>query len=362
MKYLDENKKQYILNSLPEVELYNEQKIHNKANYEKYDFYRLIPKGKKGLLVFTQNKNNYYTYFVEIYNKKCTNVIEFITSFKTTLTCGKMGTILYGTLNNYNEQNTFIVEDVLYFKHKNVINSNWGIKYSILSDIFNNYINPSILLKSQLLIMMSFTDEISKNDPYNIINEYIKDYYFSIYTIQYFNDNDTHVSTCRYVSNNIIKGIFKITPHIQNDIYEGYDSNNNSIGILCIPDYKTSVMLNSYFRIIKENINLDSLEESDDEEEFENTDLDKHVYLEKIGIYECVYSTNFNMWVPVKFISDNSSFKIDNIETIMNKIDKNNKKQQFNRNKYNQQFNRNKYNKGTNKKYNKTCNNMKYKY
>ena len=48
-----------------------------------------------------------------------------------------------------------------------------------------------------------------------------------------------------------------------------------------IPDYKTSVFMNKLFRIIKENDNLDKLEESDDEEEFENTKTDKFVYLNK---------------------------------------------------------------------------------
>ena len=36
--------------------------------------------------------------------------------------------------------------------------------------------------------------------------------------------------------------------------------------------------MNSLFRTIKENENLDSLEESDDEEEFENSNVDKFVF------------------------------------------------------------------------------------
>ena len=40
-------------------------------------------------------------------------------------------------------------------------------------------------------------------------------------------------------------------------------------------------MMNSLFRTIKENDNLDLLEESDDDEEFENIQIDKFVNLEK---------------------------------------------------------------------------------
>ena len=47
------------------------------------------------------------------------------------------------------------------------------------------------------------------------------------------------------------------------------DSSVTYYDIACIPDYKTSVMMNSLFRDIKENRNLDFLEESDSEEEFE---------------------------------------------------------------------------------------------
>ena len=40
--------------------------------------------------------------------------------------------------------------------------------------------------------------------------------------------------------------------------------------------------MNSIFRNIKENRNLDLLEESDDEDEFENINLDKYLLNKKI--------------------------------------------------------------------------------
>ena len=52
-------------------------------------------------------------------------------------------------------------------------------------------------------------------------------------------------------------------------------------GYLHIPSYKTSIMMNELFREIKENRNLDALEESDDEDEFEDISPSKYVYLEK---------------------------------------------------------------------------------
>ena len=62
--------------------------------------------------------------------------------------------------------------------------------------------------------------------------------------------------------------------------------------------------MNALFRNIKENTNLDLLEESDDEDEFENTEIDKFVDLEKTFHMECVYSKKFKKWQPVKIVSE----------------------------------------------------------
>ena len=58
--------------------------------------------------------------------------------------------------------------------------------------------------------------------------------------------------------------------------------------------------MNTLFRTIKENENLDFLEESDDEEEFENISEDKFVNLEKKINILCVYNSKFKSWVPLE--------------------------------------------------------------
>ena len=84
------------------------------------------------------------------------------------------------------------------------------------------------------------------------------------------------------------------------DTYHLYaPTDNKLIGTALVSTYKTSVLLNSLFRHIKENANLDLLEESDDEDEFENTHLDKFVDLDKTVLMECVFSKRFQKWQPV---------------------------------------------------------------
>ena len=66
--------------------------------------------------------------------------------------------------------------------------------------------------------------------------------------------------------------------------------------------------MNSLFRNIKENENLDLLEESDDEDEFENTDAAKYVDLDKEIIMQCVYNSIFKRWRPLKKTQDKISY------------------------------------------------------
>lgn len=94
--------------------------------------------------------------------------------------------------------------------------------------------------------------------------------------------------------------IFTATADLLPDIYHLTDDMGIYIGVAHIPDFTTSVFMNSIFRTIKENANLDLLEESDDESEFENTNIDKYVNMKKTVRVECVYNTKFMKWVPVK--------------------------------------------------------------
>ena len=109
------------------------------------------------------------------------------------------------------------------------------------------------------------------------------------------------------------KTIFKVTPDVQNDIYIlstlNADGTYSFYDFANIPNYSTSVMMNKLFRNIKENANLDLLEESDDELEFENNNNNKFVFLEKSYNMICAFNRKFKSWTPLS-ISQN---KYDNV-------------------------------------------------
>ena len=62
--------------------------------------------------------------------------------------------------------------------------------------------------------------------------------------------------------------------------------------------------MNSLFRNIKENKNIDAIEDSDDEADFYDTRYDKYVDLKKQLLMECVYHKKFKRWVPFRNITN----------------------------------------------------------
>ena len=111
-----------------------------------------------------------------------------------------------------------------------------------------------------------------------------------------------------------IQAVFIVKPNLQNDIYElfvmpdAYRHRGNGVesvepifhNFALIPSFKTSVFMNRLFRNISENERLDTMEESEDEADFENTEPDKYVTLSKECIMLCRFHKRFCKWVPVE--------------------------------------------------------------
>jgi hypothetical protein len=108
---------------------------------------------------------------------------------------------------------------------------------------------------------------------------------------------------------------FWVTADLQSDIYHLVDPKSiYKTDFAYIPNYKTSVFMNSLFRNIKENINIDAIEDSDDEEDFYDTRYDKYVDLKKQLLMECIYHKKFKRWVPFRNITNtNINTKINTI-------------------------------------------------
>jgi hypothetical protein len=163
--------------------------------------------------------------------------------------------------------------DTIQFRLYNKSNSCLFMKYG-------DYLNEKIYDKKEQLTPVKKVHPVKKVDPVK--------------------KTDKRVETNR----NQKESVFLIRPDIQDDIYYLYSLNSDrkeeQVGLAHIPDYNTSSMMNKLFRIIKENDNLDALEESDDEEEFENEKVDKFVKLDTCHKMVCQYNYKFKKWVPIR--------------------------------------------------------------
>ena len=336
-----------IMGKFPNIKLSYENIVHKKVS--NYDFVLAIPEGDKHFAWFTLYKNKPVCFIMKIgANKEILNIQIVNCSYNYQLS---YGTIFYGTIFNYSDNKFFSIEDIFYYKGNNISNKTWIDKLNIFNNIMKNDIRQVAYNKSFLVfglpIITNTIDNMNKeisNLKYNVhsiqfrsfntknisqfilfkkINEHSKNLQ-SIDTKnkttsinknyvqpntntnqninQNTNQNINKPERNKYITKREV--VFIVKPDIQNDIYHLYsntDSGSESYyDIAHIPDYITSVMMNKLFRNIKENDNLDKLEESDDEEEFENDKSDRFVFLDRTHNMVCAYNYKFKKWYPIR--------------------------------------------------------------
>jgi hypothetical protein len=299
---LSNEAKQFILSKFPSFKLCYETLVHNKVNFTDMNTFQVaIPKGPKCFLWFSLYNSNPYCFLIERGRERDTIAnIEIIgCSFSHTL----IGSILSGTIVNYKFKKFIVVDDIYYYKSRNINSFMEPIdRIKLLGGLFiDKQIKNIIELKIQIMLA-----------PFSItsVKEYIDSSEIPFYCIQY--RKTRGIPFCNLLlkkrDNNVLQSInveklvtFNVIAEQQNDIYSLYSADGVEIGKACVPSYEDSKRLNSLFRNIKENRNLDSLEESDDDDEFENVSLDKFIInKDKVLKMDCVYVQKFKKWRPIK--------------------------------------------------------------
>jgi len=215
------------------------------------------------------------------------------------------GTLFYGVLFKYENVYFYAIEDIIYYKGKNIALTTFIHKLSLFENILKRDIQQQPTNNNDIIIIgLPIITSIDK-----INTEYISNLPYKIRYIQFRNYKkqngnqrfQLHLSDYLDLCVQDTSKIFLVKPDIKNDIYHLYNINNKSyVDVACIPDYKTSIYMNKLFRNIKENDNLDALEESDDEDEFEDSRVDKFVYLDRTYKMICQYNYKFKKWTPIK--------------------------------------------------------------
>jgi hypothetical protein len=355
--------KQMILSDFPNIKLSYENITHKKVYNS--DMILVIPDGKKCFAWFTYINDKPTCLIMELAGDKNIVDIKHVNAcFSNELS---YGTIFYGTLFNHLGNRFFTIEDIFSYKDELIERRDWIYKMEKIKLCLKNELKQCAYNNSfvtfGLPIICRTNDELEnklKNIKYKInsiqyrLYNRTNNYLFITYDT-YINQKEIAVVN-KYVQPQVeqeksdekpfvkqqVKSkalgkpfgevVFLIKPDVQNDIYYLYCLDQNlkeeQHSIAHVPDYNTSVMMNKLFRIIKENNNLDALEESDDEEEFENEDISKFVHLDKSHKMICQFNHKFKKWTPVKLANENSEIiKHSEIKNIYKIYDENKKKQ-----------------------------------
>ena len=331
--YLNDNEQTKILKRFPKFELSYDKQIHKKV-YTNYDIFMAIPFGTKYYAWFTYYQEKYVCMLLELYsNKKVKKIFIKPACFDEAL-CD--GTIFYGT---FVESRFFYIENIYFYCGNSMINKSFTYKYDVFMKIFNGQIMQKSFVKNDLI----FTAPLV-NNKYDEILKITESLPYKTYGFKFINplskpnnryDNDRIFVHKKYKQQ--FFGIFKIMANEKNDIYNLYFYNVKTgkveyHDIAYISSYVSSVKMNSIFRNIKENQNLDLLEESDDEDEFENVSETKFVDMKKSIVMNCEFNIKFKRWEPLDIADKGSKLTFSkDIYEVENKFKRNNRKPGFNR-------------------------------
>jgi hypothetical protein len=329
----------HLMKRFPEFELSYETISHKNVS-SKYDICMAIPTGKKCFAWFTFHQDKDVCYLLDLNReRKITKATVIPCQFDRSLS---LGTIVYGTFFLEESGNQwFIIEDIFYFKgiplKRSCFLERLGFFAAMLELIQQQFRSQKdVVFMLVNLWTVELTDTLTEY-PTTIPSDVSSEVYYPIHHIQYRSCQDImpylnvtinkkigiqenkkpglHLSPLLLSEYNMdvtkpqykYPTVFQVMADLQFDIYHlfAYGKSNQKVYYDCayIPNYKTSVFMNSHFRTIRENKSLDAIEESDDEEDFQNVNPDKYVDLEKVLLFECIFHQKFKRWTPMRLVS-----------------------------------------------------------
>jgi len=310
----------------PQFELSYETISHRKVS-SAYNLALAIPAGKKMMAWFTFHYDKDVCYFLDLTREKKISRAQIVKfEFDPLLA---HGTILYGTW--IETESVFVIEDIYYYKGVSMRHFVLQEQLEVLEECMCS-LPPSLF---RLPLLWSVTIEDQHECPTTIPADIGALLGYPAHHIQYraleqkmpylnVNLNRKPIAVPSATVAMPLKliappmdlskpqykftTVFRVMADMQFDIYHLYAYGKQQTpvyyNIAYVPNYKSSVFLNGIFRRIRENTNLDYIEESDDEEEFQNINPEKYVDLTKEVLMECVFHPKFKRWIPLRIADE----------------------------------------------------------
>jgi hypothetical protein len=365
---------------LPKLELSYETVVHKKVS-SIYDICISIPTGKRQFAWFSYDEDGDVCYLMDLTKEmKINRITQINTEFSQPLS---LGTILYGTMCEINGLQFFVIDDIYYYKGIYIKSLTFGEKMTYLIDVVSNYVSPefknisSVVFKlacmetslsnvAELIESQSFYETQMSRSAYNshhiqfrsttqimpyLNHTYKNKTYTATASIEpqiFIPRNDLDFGAAAYKS----EAVFRVMADIQSDIYLLYAYNEGIFefyDIAYIGSRKESVFMNSLFRNVRENSNIDYGEESEDEDMFQNTNIDKYVDLKREYKMSFSFHHKFKKWVPIRTVdaktkcvnisqlirnSNNNSKPYSNNNSSTNNYSNNNNSKPYSNNNY----------------------------
>ena len=302
-------------------------------------YYSIRPIGKKSIIWFSYYNDRLLTLFkyIDTNTNTNTNTSSEFYILKTKVhnkngekSEAKSEAKAYSTPDNtlyfnnvlllgYYTGDYFILDNIINYSQYNyfIQTNQYASNFRMRLNLFNTVMDKIFALGNtmDLKIRLPFISDNYSEVFNNIYNIGYKPYGIGVYRnnrsyIYPLSANTQQQVNTDTRSNHKKEEIFKITADIEQDTYNLYRTYIASkldvfVGTALIDTYTLSVYMNTYFRNIRENRNLDYIEESETEDDFEDTDVSKYVNLDKSGLFLCKYNDRFKKWTP-RFLMNKS--------------------------------------------------------
>jgi hypothetical protein len=330
-----------IMNRFPQnFELSYETISHKKVPTD-YKLALAVPVGKKYFAWFSFYQNQNVLYMMELNKeKKIVKITIMDAKFNHELS---LGSLLYGIF--LPETNQFVIEDIHYFCGIPMKNLQFGNKMFYIHKILENFVekgnSKNVHFSVPVLWWFSSHNDENHKIPeemknkieypvhhiqYRSLDRVLPFFNYSVQRKPFANSEQQQKQSLETIINDVkipyanadfnkpqyrYPSVFRVKADIRFDIYHLYAYERTERKMVYyntayIQNVKKSYFMNSIFRKIKENTNLDYIEESDDEEDFQNIDVDKYVDLNLEIPMECEFHSKFKRWIPMRIMPKNT--------------------------------------------------------
>jgi hypothetical protein len=305
-----------IVARFPSFDVSYETVLHkNLPTDEHYTISVAIPFGKKYYIWYTYYEDKHACFIMELNrDRQIVRIVphSIIEEFHPLF----MGTILYVSGVLMDTTTIYFIEDIYYYEGLPISGFVFGEKLGYIEKLLLSNCPISIPLFLPNISTISSSEEkpiypihhiqfrsLTKKMPFLNQGSEKKIDVVKIPT-QYVSTFRPCFKKPQYRENTV----FLVRADIQFDIYHLYAYNGKKADkyeyydVAYIPNYPCSVFMNCLFRNIRENNNIDWIEESDDEDDFQNTSEDKYVNVEKKLAIECSFHPIFKKWIPIRVV------------------------------------------------------------